>query len=367
MHRPLLHGARHGGPELGKLFTQVGLGGFLQQLSLLGVGFGKAFVQGAQLLGAPGFAGLLGLGNAHLDLLAAGAVGGQVLLHFHPGAVAVLPGVLADEALLGQGIEIGRPLADHGQGGLELGHLFTHRGQLGLLCVDVSQQLAVVRLQIGPFGVKLLQEHGLTGRVVELLQHGQRGRLATAERFDQGLGAPGLRQRRHALFRHAPLVGACRRGVQFDQDLAGLDLVAVGHMDGSHHAGFQRLNLLGAIADHDAPLGHSHHIERTDAGPQHRNPSQRHDGVHGSARRRVRRCGLQAERRRQEGGLVGQSSGPVQLMAVGPHGGTDLAIPCQQLDERVARSGCRVDGAHAAPPGVGWPPSSCPPCCMRHR
>jgi hypothetical protein len=88
-------------------------------------------------------------------------------------------------------------------------------------------------------------------------------------------------------------VGGGHGAVQLDEQVAGLDLVAILDVDGLDDAAFQRLYGLAALADHDAALRHGHDVDLPEAGPQQRDREERADGDDGAAWRRVRRCFLQ--------------------------------------------------------------------------
>ena len=125
-------------------------------------------------------------------------------------------------------------------------------------------------------------------------------------------------------------------GVEFYEHLTGLHGLAFLDPHALDHAGFQRLQGLGAFAHDDAAGGHGHDVDLAERGPHEGDDEERAHRDRHPARRGVRGGGLQAQRGRQKGGFVGQQLRASQLSAHGPGGGEDRAVSGQQVDHRVA-------------------------------
>ena len=88
--------------------------------------------------------------------------------------------------------------------------------------------------------------------------------------------------------------------IEFDQDVAGLDLLPVLHTDRAHHPGLERLDHLGAPARHDLAGRRGDDVDRARPGPNQRRAEQHDDGGPDRAPDRRRRRFDDFERRRQE-------------------------------------------------------------------
>jgi hypothetical protein len=107
------------------------------------------------------------------------------------------------------------------------------------------------------------------------------------------------------LFLYAVPIGCGHGGVQLDQHLPCLDAVAVFDQHGFDHAGFQRLDDFGAVADDDAPRRYRHNVHMAEDGPQERQHKENHQPPCQTARGRVNGGVLQAQGGGQKGQLAG--------------------------------------------------------------
>ena len=295
-------------------------------------------------LGQVGGLVLLGFVHRGAGLGQAGVLGGQVTLLFDAFAAAVLQGVLVDEALLGQVLQVGLALAGDGQGGFELGDALAHGGGFGAAAGVLGIQLGQAGLDVLPFGLQLS-----SGVAAGLRQaRPERRGPACRERTQQGRGALHLRVDGLDLLLHAVLVGLRVGRVEFHQHLAGLHRVAVAHQHALDDAGFERLDGLGALADHDAARRHGDDVDLAEPGPEQGDGEEGADGDRRAARRRVHGRLLQAQRGRHEGGFVGQAFGAGEFVAGLPGGGEDGFVARKQVDDGVVLR--RHIGVHVAPP-----------------
>ena len=133
------------------------------------------------------------------------------------------------------------------------------------------------------------------------------------------------------LLLHAQLFSTGDGRVQLHQHLAGLHGVTVFDQHAAHHTGFQRLDEFGALADDDAPGGHSHNIYLADDGPDQRDGEQGDDAKGKAPGRGVHRGLLQAQGSGQKGGFIGQAPGACEFGAVGPGGTEDGFVAGEQV------------------------------------
>lgn len=132
------------------------------------------------------------------------------------------------------------------------------------------------------------------------------------------------------------LVGLGGGGVQFDQGLAGLYVVAFLHQDAADDAALQRLHELGPVADDDAPGRHGDDVDLAEDGPQQRDGEERHQHEGDAPGGGMDGGFLQAQRSRQKSLFIGQPGGAGQFGAVLPSGTQHVAVAGKQFDGGVA-------------------------------
>ena len=112
------------------------------------------------------------------------------------------------------------------------------------------------------------------------------------------------RVRRHQIALQVVRVGVSHCRIQLDQDVARLDRLPIANVDCAHHAGFERLDHLGAPGWHDLSRRGSDDIDSAEKRPRQREAEQSDEAECDRASGRRRRRFDDFERRRQEGEFV---------------------------------------------------------------
>jgi hypothetical protein len=148
-----------------------------------------------------------------------------------------------------------------------------------------------------------------------------------------------LQLRRGQVVGGACAVGPGHGGVEFDQHLAGLDGLAVDDVDGLDGGGLDRLDQLAAGIGHDLALRHGDHVDVAEAGPEHGDEGEGHQQPGDDARRGRDRGFLEFERGGEEGGLVRQAVGRVEVFADFPDVAEDGGVALEQVEGGLQAEG----------------------------
>ena len=262
----LLHAASHRRGEPGQRLALAGLFLVFAVLAHLFARFAQ-FVEGvAAEVGLQRLAFLCLPSDGGVEFLQPALLAGQVASLFDARLLFVEVGVLGDEVLGQQVLVVVFARFGDAGGGLQLAHLLAGGGVFGLALT----QGGVQRFELGLIAAPLAQRQAFFGQPLAVgdagggrqlrqpaaVQRGQQRLVARRGQRGGGVGIVGFL-----------LVGAGAGGIQFDQHLPGLDLLAVAHVDGFDHAGFQRLQDFGAAAADGLAAGDGDDVELAQRGP----------------------------------------------------------------------------------------------------
>ena len=149
--------------------------------------------------------------------------------------------------------------------------LLIETGELRTLLAGPCQGRSTRDLDFACGGVVARQERRRIGTTVHLLL--QCGELRN------------IKLRLHQITCQAVTVRASHRGIEFDQRIPGVQLVAILHMDCTHDAGLQRLDHLHPARRNHMPLRRRYNVHFSKPRPRDRN------GKGGNDRPRYRAAG----------------------------------------------------------------------------